>query len=600
MKIRQISGITAAVLLLVYIPILIFSTRQDLFSSRHTEPYSGGWTCSFGSVEEPAAFPAQWDVPENTEITLTNTLPEDVRDGSAVAFRSRMQEVRVYVGSRLAWRFPEERLLGGELTGAWHFVPLEEADAGKEIRICLSSPYAAFSGRAEAVMYGDYNDLVTAVISRHIKTFRISVLIGIIGALTAAMAVFGRKYHIYGWFGNLGLLLLDAAGWMAGEAQMPSGIVGLEMWHYLSLISLLFCPVFLTAYLYARWPDICGRATAALFWICLAAAAGGSAVKLAGGPDFMEQLPVMLGMTAAALAWTLWIYILAAARRTGESIRSELFCVLLILAAGLAEGIRFVKNGSVVGLYIRAAVLVYALYLLQNSVRILYRSFRENQELRQRLRRSRAELMASQIRPHFIYNTLNSIRALISLDPEAARQTVYDFSTYLRLNLENMGERELIRFPEELRHIRAYLNIEKVRFEERLSVTEDIRETAFSVPPLSIQPLVENAVKHGICRKMAGGTVTLRSRSEEDAYVVEVEDDGAGFDPSLPRGGTGGKENGKTDSHIGLENIRFRVEEISGGTLAIESRPGEGTRVTVRFPKGKGEGKQDAHDSRGR
>lgn len=155
------------------------------------------------------------------------------------------------------------------------------------------------------------------------------------------------------------------------------------------------------------------------------------------------------------------------------------------------------------------------------------------------------------------------------MDPETAQQTVYDFSTYLRSNLDNVGERELIPFSDELRHIQAYLNIEKVRFGERLRVAEDIGTKSFQVPPLSVQPLVENAVKHGICARMEGGTVTIRSREEADAYVVEVEDDGIGFEvESIEKRG---KVSDKF-SHIGLENIRFRIREIARGRLDIHSR----------------------------
>ena len=228
------------------------------------------------------------------------------------------------------------------------------------------------------------------------------------------------------------------------------------------------------------------------------------------------------------------------------------------------------------------AILIYSVNLLRISVVSLLRKMKENRELARRLRRSRAELMASQIKPHFIYNTLNSIRTLVKVDPEQAQKTVYDFSTYLRSNLENVGERELIPFSDELRHIQAYLNIEKVRFGERLRVAEDIGTKSFQVPPLSVQPLVENAVKHGICARMEGGTVTIRSREEADAYVVEVEDDGIGFDvESIEKRG----EVNDKFSHIGLENIRFRIREIARGRLDIHSRPGEGTKVTVTFPK---------------
>lgn len=222
---------------------------------------------------------------------------------------------------------------------------------------------------------------------------------------------------------------------------------------------------------------------------------------------------------------------------------------------------------------------------------------RDNKELTRLLKMSRAELMASQIKPHFIYNALNSIRTLIKVDPDKAQQTVYDFSTYLRSNLDNTGAEAQIPFSRELRHIEAYLNIEKIRFEERLQVATDIRAKSFLVPPLSVQPLVENAVKHGICTRVEGGTVTIRSREEADAYVVEVEDDGVGFDPEEleQRQAWGGAEHKYT--HIGLANIRFRVEELAGGSLAVASWPGKGTLVTVRFPKTEGMAEKGSEDT---
>lgn len=583
MKVKRITDITAVLLLILYALLMIFSTRQDLSSSRHVDSYSTGWTYSFGDESGKTDLPAGLSVPKNVKITFSNTLPADLKEESAIVFRTRLQNVSVYVGDRLVYQFPEKELIGGELTSAWNFVPLSEADAGQEIRICLSSPYAGFSGRVEKIQIGDYNDLVTDVISKHIRIFRISILIGMVAAAIIFISFAGRRYKAFGWLKNLGFVLLTVAGWLSSESRLPAGIVGLEMWHYLAFVSLLYCPVFLTAYLYARWPDICGKITTALFYISLTAAAGCSVIKLAGGPDLVEMLPVIFVMIGGTLVYAVWIYIQAARRKRSEFIRSELGCIFVILAAGIAEALNFGQTGYMIGIHVRLAVLLYALNLLRISVIILYRRIRENQELQQRLRRSRAELMASQIKPHFIYNALNSIRALIRIDPDKAQRTVYDFSTYLRSNLENGMDRELIPFSEELRHVQAYLNIEMIRFEERLNVVMDIREKSFLVPPLSIQPLVENAVKHGICKKMDGGTVTIRSRKEKDEYVVEVEDDGRGFDAEIQEKNPEDCDGVETNSHIGLENIRFRVEEISGGSLSIESRAGAGTKVTVRF-----------------
>lgn len=590
MKIKRISEITAVLLFIGFLLLLIFSHRQDLFTDTTINAYNTGWTYSYQDQESNTVLPVNLNVPKDTEVVLTNTLPDEVQDDSAIAFRTRMQSVKVYVGDRLIYQYPDQDLLGREIPSAWNFVRLSESDAGQRIRICISSPYTRFSGEISGVQYGEYNNLVTGIISAQIKILRMSILIAFLGMAVVLLSIVSRRYNIFTWHRNLGMLLIVIAVWLCGEAGMPSGKVGLEAWHYFALISLLFCPVFLNAYLYARWKDDHGKITGILFYVSLIAAVGCLASEVLGGPDLIEMIPLMHVMIGISLIYALLLYILAARKKQGDFIRPELVCILIIFLAGLVEIMRFYRTDKMVGNFLRIAILLYALNLFRISASMLYRKVKESRELENRLRRSRAELRASQIRPHFIYNTLNSIRTLIRLDPKAAQQAVYDFSIYLRSNLENMGERDLIPFADELRHIRAYLDIEKIRFEERLNVVMDIQASMFLVPPLSIQPLVENAVKHGICTRMSGGTVTIRSYEETDMYVVEVEDDGAGFDVSgLDLGddtdsaapSSGNAPNG----HIGLKNIRFRVQEITGGTLKIESHPGKGTKVTVSFVK---------------
>lgn len=592
MKIKRISEITALFLFIAFLLLLIFSHRQDLFTDRTINAYNTGWTYSYRNHEGEAVLPVELDVPKDTEVVLVNTLPDEVQADSAIVFRTRMQSVRVYVGERLIYQYPDQDLIGREVPSAWNFVRLSEADAGQQIRICISSAYTRFSGLISAVQYGEYNDLVTGIIADHIKIFRMSLLIGIMGIAVILISLISRRYNMYIWHRDMGMMLVIIALWLCGESSMPSGTVGLEAWHYFAMVSLLFCPVFLTAYLYARWKDIWGKITGTLFYISIIIAAGCLVSEVLGGPDLVELLPVMHGMIAITLTYALLLYVLASGRKEEICYRSELLCIVLIFLAGAAEMLQFYFTNKIIGIYIRLAILIYALNLFRISVVLLYRKVRENRELESRLRRSRAELMASQIKPHFIYNTLNSIRTLIRLDPEAAQQAVYDFSIYLRSNLNHVGGRELIPFSEELRHIRAYLDIEKIRFEERLNVVMDIQTSSFLVPPLSIQPLVENAVKHGICTRMRGGTVTIRSYEEKNGYVVEVEDDGKGFDVSGLNLEDDPDEDlrildNTADSHIGLKNIRFRVHEITGGSMDIKSRPGEGTKVTVSFLKTK-------------
>lgn len=198
-------------------------------------------------------------------------------------------------------------------------------------------------------------------------------------------------------------------------------------------------------------------------------------------------------------------------------------------------------------------------------------------ESRLALSESQTSLMLSQIQPHFLYNSLTVIDQLVKTDPVLARKALADFSTYLRCNLGSLKRSGLIPFSEELRHIRAYLSLEEMRFGEFLTVKYDIQADGFLLPALSVQPLVENAVNHGLGDKRDGGTVTISARELPDCYEITVTDDGVGFVPGEAKG---------PGEHIGIENVRARLSSLCGGALTIQSEKNVGTAATVTIPKG--------------
>jgi sensor histidine kinase YesM len=198
--------------------------------------------------------------------------------------------------------------------------------------------------------------------------------------------------------------------------------------------------------------------------------------------------------------------------------------------------------------------------------------------LKYELLQNQMVVMLSQIQPHFLFNTLNDIRFLYRESPEKAEEALVSFTRYLRGNMESLNQSELIPFDHELGHVQNYVDIEKMRFGDRLEVVYDIDAVKFFVPVLSIQPLVENAIRHGVVKKPEGGTVTIRTYEDTRGFMVEVSDDGAGFDPFKI-------DDGKT--HTGIENVRMRVQAMCGGSVKIRGRIGEGTTVRVYIPKEK-------------
>ena len=202
----------------------------------------------------------------------------------------------------------------------------------------------------------------------------------------------------------------------------------------------------------------------------------------------------------------------------------------------------------------------------------------EKQAMELKLQESHISIMLSQIQPHFLYNTLNSIYQLCETNPMLARSMVNSFSEYLRNNLSTLEETGLISFETELSHIKTYLEIEKIRFEDTLEIEYDIQCVDFSLPVLTVQPIVENAVKHGTSKKRGGGKVLISTLADKENYIIKVSDTGCGFDPSKP------KNDGKR--HVGIENVRQRLSNMCGGSLTIESEVGVGTLATIKIPKG--------------
>ncbi|MBQ9325450.1 MAG: histidine kinase [Clostridia bacterium] len=189
----------------------------------------------------------------------------------------------------------------------------------------------------------------------------------------------------------------------------------------------------------------------------------------------------------------------------------------------------------------------------------------------------RIQIMMSQIQPHFLNNTLSTIQALCRIDPEKAFETTAKFGTYLQHNLDSLTQPNLIPIEKELEHTRIYAEIEMIRF-PHITVSYDIMDSSFLLPALSIQPLVENSIRHGV-RIRKQGQVTIRTRKVDGYHEIQILDNGKGFDPdSIAGAGT----------HIGLSNVKERVEQMCGGTLQVMSRIGEGTTVTIRIPEKEG------------
>ena len=192
-----------------------------------------------------------------------------------------------------------------------------------------------------------------------------------------------------------------------------------------------------------------------------------------------------------------------------------------------------------------------------------------------------ASITVLQMRPHFIYNTLMSIYYLCKQDAEKAQQVILDFSSYLRKNFTAIAKADAIPFEEELEHTRAYLAVEQARFKDQLLVEFDTPFTDFRIPPLTLQPIVENAVKHGMDPELEPLFISISTRRQDGYAEITVDDSGPGYQPA-----------DDNEPHIGLDNVRERLKMMCKGDLTISRRDCGGTIVTIRIPV-----QEDVHEN---
>jgi two-component system LytT family sensor kinase len=252
-----------------------------------------------------------------------------------------------------------------------------------------------------------------------------------------------------------------------------------------------------------------------------------------------------------------------------EVSRLFVFIVLINVFATVIETVLYVRF-LLTGTMMVSCVLYYSIVNKQNEKK---RAIQYEQELAQ----GRISIMLSQIQPHFLYNSLNTIQYLCKTQPEEASRAIGHFSKYLRGNMDSLNQTEPVPLEQDVEHLGNYLSMEKLRFPD-IEIRYDLRCTNFCVPALTLQPLVENAIRHGVRQLPHGGVIDISSWEDDHAWYLRVADNGGGFDPNAEPAQDG-------RSHVGLKNTRSRLQAMCGGTLSVVSAPGEGTQITARIPK---------------
>ena len=306
-------------------------------------------------------------------------------------------------------------------------------------------------------------------------------------------------------------------------------------------------------------------------------------LQLCGVIDFRETLWVTNGLIiiAAILALGCSVYDRIKYRKDPGDAPDKYLTIIIV--GGIIDIILYYINGRSTNLI--CTLVAVNFYVIFEGMSLLLKYVNDQKKLAKQERQlidKELAIKMSQIQPHFLYNSLTSIHYLCDKDPKLAKKAVKWFSTYLRGNLESMSKENMVPFEQEMNHIDIYLKLEKLRFGEYLEVVYNIEEQDFMVPSLTIQPLVENAVKYGVGDKREGGQVIIGTSSTDTHYIVTIEDTGTGFDIN--------KEYNDGRQHVGIQNVKERLSLICNGELIIYSEIDKGTVAIMRIPKDYGGG----------
>ena len=495
------------------------------------------------------------------------------------------RDVHIYIDDELM--YDSDEIIHSRLTKSpgmyWALVPLFQDDVGKEVRIETRDMYRTLFRKTPAIILSTHGRLVSYCLKVEWPGILVALFCMVSGMFYAILAYLlrvgveeRRKVNLTGlfiaFFGLFRLLDMPLISLLFNDHSL--------MITYICQI----CFIWIPAVFYLS--ESTRREYNELFHVIGVAFAGIAGfltiLQLCGIRDLRQNTNIMYLLLLISLAAVLTDYFIRRFIRHQSFDRDRFLVVyLLIIISIVLDTVLYNMSGGTRNANI--ALYLVTIYGIQSGISLTRRIVSRNEEMtRQKveLADSKGALMLSQMQPHFIYNTMNTIYSLCDINIEDAKTAIHDFSGYLRHNFGSMEQNAPVPFEDELKHTRFYLSIEKMRFGDELNVVYDIEECDFELPPISLQPIVENAVRHGLRHKTGGGTVTIRTRGTDEDYTVTVEDDGVGFDTST----LGFQEPDSEHNRIALNNVSMRIRQMCDGTLDIESEPGVGTVVTISIP----------------
>ncbi len=511
---------------------------------------------------------------------ITINIPTSLRLGDALCFRSTHQEMFVYQNEKLLYKYEKDfsDSWGKSAISAWHIIPLDYSIKNSTIRIELFTPYESLFDFNNFFAFGNTVKMVEYVTVRALPSILISVVSIIIGSAIAIMLSLKSKKKGYNQLFSFAFFLIVTGIWSLGESQrMFFQIIPVRIDRFIYLLSFFFVTPLFFLTVSTLYKDKQKKFLIILSWI------GFTIGILAGILQLFQIVDLLQSIYAAIILIFIGLIVILSfriknLRMQRSRIGFENLIIIMVMSVLICIEIYNFVRGDLdsIAFYVRCILIVFALIASIRFMRLQTKRARRLKRTKKKLALTKSNVIALKMRPHLIHNTLLSIQELCYSSSQAAVDAIGIFSKYLRSSFELTTVENLVPFTQELQYIREYIDVQKICYGDEIKYIEEIYYTNFDVPPLTLQPLIENGVKHGLRKRKGVGRITLTTKLHDNYIEIRIEDDGIGYKV----------ESGMYDNKSSTKLILYRLKKLLNAKMYINSTIGKGTLVIVRFKKG--------------
>lgn len=512
------------------------------------------------------------------------TIEKSVTNDTYLAFYTVHQYIRVYLDEECVYALQPSKTLLRISTpgGSWVMIPLYQKDAGKNVRIVVSPVYDSVRNRNIKLLMGSKFAIFEDCLKTDLPLLLVSGLTMLAGIVFTGIGLYDRLINKKeGELFAFGIFAVLLGVWRFADTRFSPFMLP-DRPVFLFYVSIAAMMIGMIPLILSQKKNLPGDSAYIYSAVAAALCIGQILIQFLGICDLWETLYITYGVIFAGVA-IMTVTQIYKWKKDPQLFRTDYrkFVWWILIAGMAADAVSYYVKGNTTGMiFFMLAFLIYVVI----HIGMFGYEYQKQQvmlvEKEQQIMNTRISAMMSQIRSHFVFNILNAISGMCKYNPEKADQTVVCFARYLRKNIDIIQEDRPITFQQALAQLEDYIALEKIRYGDRLRYVKDIRAEDFMLPSLILQPIVENALEHGLKEKPSGGTIILRTWEADDEIRILVEDDGIGFDA----------DSQQDKRSVGLQNVSFRLQHMMHGRMTISSSPQEGTVVTIIIPRKEAQG----------